>query len=130
VPWNDTAAFTGAPVRASSSAQQPPKQKPKVASLRYRPPPRLLLQLLERRLHALAQQCAIVLQRHHRRAGLISILRTHGLPVQVGNQHHVALGRDFLGDLFGTCADAHPVRRHQQARAAPLCSASNARRPS
>ncbi|MNN88726.1 hypothetical protein D3C81_2064490 [compost metagenome] len=33
MPWNDTAAFRSAPVRASSKAQQPPKQKPNVATL-------------------------------------------------------------------------------------------------
>ena len=42
-------------------------------------------------LHALAQQCTIILQRHHRRTGFIAIRRTHGLPVQIGNQHHIAL---------------------------------------
>ncbi|MCY1312685.1 hypothetical protein D9M70_631290 [compost metagenome] len=33
VPWKEIAAFSGAPLRASSRAQQPPKQKPNVASL-------------------------------------------------------------------------------------------------
>ncbi|MNP33710.1 hypothetical protein D3C76_1269680 [compost metagenome] len=76
----------------------------------------LALQLLERHLHALAQQRPIVLQRHHCRACLIVVLRTNRLTIEIRDQHHVALGRDRLGDLLGTGTDAHPVRRHQQAR--------------
>ena len=75
------------------------------------------LQLLERSLHTRAQQCTIILERHHRRTGLISVLRTHGLTVNISDQHHVALGRHRPGDFFSASADAHPVRRHQQTRA-------------
>ncbi|MNC44244.1 hypothetical protein D3C75_931440 [compost metagenome] len=76
---------------------------------------RLPHQLRQGFLHALAQLATVVLQRHHRRAGLVGVGRTHRLPVQVGNQHHIALLGHFLGDALGTFADTHPVRRHHQA---------------
>ncbi|MNF92779.1 hypothetical protein D3C84_754330 [compost metagenome] len=76
----------------------------------------LALQLFECHLHALAQQWAVILQRHHGRAGLVIVRRSNRLAVKVCNQHHITLGSHRLGDLLGTGADAHPVRRHQQAR--------------
>ncbi|MCY1425467.1 hypothetical protein D9M71_412550 [compost metagenome] len=77
----------------------------------------LPFQLLQGCLHALAQFGTVVLEWHHRRTRLVGVLRPYGLAVNVGNQHHITLGGHGLGDTFGTCANAHPVGRHQQPRA-------------
>ena len=78
---------------------------------------RLLQQGRQRQLHALAQQRAIILERHHRGSGLLRAVGANILAIQVRHQHHVAALGDLAGDIHGALADAHPVRRHQQAGA-------------
>jgi hypothetical protein len=80
----------------------------------------LALQLLERSLHALAQEGPVILERHHRRTGLVGIGWAHRLPIQVGNQHHVTVRRHRPGDFLGPRAYPHPIRCHQQPRARAL----------
>ncbi|MNE50302.1 hypothetical protein D3C80_1448670 [compost metagenome] len=75
----------------------------------------LSLQRHEGTLHAAAQQRTVVLHRHHRGAGFVSVLRTHLGAIQVGDEHHVILAGNLFGDVDGALADAHPVRRHHQA---------------
>ncbi|MCY1175877.1 hypothetical protein D9M73_161350 [compost metagenome] len=77
----------------------------------------LCLQCAQGALHAAAQQRAVVLHRHHRRTGLVGIGRAYRGAIDVGDQHHVVLPCHLPGNVDRALADAHPVRRHQQAGA-------------
>ncbi|MNP25671.1 hypothetical protein D3C76_1184890 [compost metagenome] len=75
---------------------------------------RLPQQLIQRRFHAFTQLNPVILQRHHRRTGFIHVRRSQGLPVDIGEQHHIPLGGNIPGDPFSPFANPHPVWRHQQ----------------
>ncbi|MCY1431280.1 hypothetical protein D9M71_472450 [compost metagenome] len=77
---------------------------------------RLPQQLIQRCFHAFTQLNPVILQRHHRRTCFIHVRRSQGLPVDIGEQHHIPLGSNLAGNPLGAFADPHPVRRHQQTR--------------